>query len=64
VTSHDKTLLLKLLSDVAGRGARDFNPGLGKDSASNEHIDDEDGGLEGVGERLGDAERRGPGICQ
>ena len=60
VTGHDKTLLLELLSDIAGRRARDLDPGLGEDGAGDEHVDDEDSGLEGVGESLSDAERRGP----
>lgn len=61
VTGHDKTLLLKLLGDIARRRARDLDPGLGEDSACNEHVDDEDSGLERVGEGLSDAEGRGPG---
>jgi hypothetical protein len=60
VTSHNETLFLELLGNVAGRRAGDLDPGLGEDSAGNEHVDDEDGGLERVGERLGDAERRRP----
>lgn len=62
VTSHDKTLLLELLSDIAGRRSRDLDPGLGEDGASDEHVDDEDGGLERVRKRLSDAERRRPGL--
>lgn len=62
VTGHDETLLLELLGNVAGRGARDLDPGLGEDGAGDEHVDDEDGRLERVGERLGDAKRRGPGL--
>ena len=60
MTGHDKTLLLELLSDIAGRRARDLDPGLGEDGAGDEHVDDEDSGLKGVGESLSDAERRGP----
>lgn len=60
VTGHDKTLLLELLGNIAGRRTGDLDPGLGEDGAGNEHVDDEDSGLEGVGERLGDAKRRGP----
>jgi hypothetical protein len=37
MTSHDKTLLLQLLSDITRRGTGDFNPGLGKDSAGSQH---------------------------
>lgn len=62
MTSHDKTLLLELLSNVAGRRSGDLDPGLGEDGAGNEHVDDEDSGLQGVGEGLSDAERRGPGF--
>jgi hypothetical protein len=61
VTSHDQTLLLELLSDIAGRRAGNLDPGLREDSASDEHVDDEDSGLQGVGESLGDAERGRPG---
>jgi hypothetical protein len=61
VTSHNETLFLELLGNVARRGARDLDPGLGEDSASDQHVDDEDGSLEGVRERLSDAERRRPG---
>jgi hypothetical protein len=63
VTGHDETLLLELLSDIARRGAGDLDPGLREDSASDEHVYDEDGGLERVGESLGDAKRRRPGLC-
>lgn len=61
VTGHDETLFLELLSDIARGGAGDFDPGLGEDGAGDQHVHDEEGGLERVGEGLGDAERRGPG---
>ena len=63
MTSHDETLFLELLGDVAGRGAGDLDPCLGEDSAGNEHVYDEHGCLERVGQSLGDAQRRGPGSC-
>lgn len=61
MSSHDETLFLELLGDITGRGTRDFDPGLGEDGTGDEHVDDEDGGLERVREGLGDAERWGPG---
>ena len=64
VAGHDEALVLELLGDVARAGAGDLDPGLGEDCAGNEHVDDEDGGLQGVGESLSDAERRGPISCQ
>jgi hypothetical protein len=64
VTGHDETLLLELLGDIAGRRAGYLNPSLREDSAGDEHVYDEDGGLEWVGESLGDAERRRPRPCQ
>lgn len=60
VTGHDKTLLLELLGDIARGRARDLDPGLGEDGAGNEHVNDEDSGLERVGESLGNAERGRP----
>jgi hypothetical protein len=60
MTSHYKTLFLELLGNIAGRGARDLDPGLGEDSAGDEHVYDEDSGLEGIRKRLGDAERGRP----
>jgi hypothetical protein len=63
VPSHNEALLLELLRDVAGRGAGDLNPCLGEDSAGDEHVYDEDSGLEGIRESLGDAERRRPKLC-
>ena len=55
VTSHNQTLLFELLGDIARGRARDLDPGLREDSAGDEHVDDEDGGLERVREGLGDA---------
>ena len=60
MASHDESLFLELLGDVAGGGARNLDPGLGEDGAGDEHVDNKDGGLKGVGEGLGDAERRRP----
>ena len=61
MTSHNETLFLELLGNIAGRGAGDLDPGLGEDGAGDEHVYYEDSGLERVGERLGDAERGRPG---
>src|SRR5690242_18623511 len=60
VTGHDETLLLKLLGNIAGRRARDLDPGLCEYCACNEHVDDEDRGHDRVRERLGNAEGRRP----
>lgn len=37
MTSHDETLILQLLGDIAWRRAGNLNPGLGEDSAGREH---------------------------
>lgn len=42
VTGHDETLLLELLGNIPGRRARNFNPGLGENGASDEHVGDVD----------------------
>ena len=60
MTSHNETLFLELLGNIAGRGAGDLDPGLGEDGAGDKHVYDEDSGLERVRERLGDAERGRP----
>jgi len=60
VASHDESLFLELFGDVTGGGARNLDPGLGEDGAGDEHVDNKDGGLKGIGEGLGDAERRRP----
>ena len=61
MTSHHETLFLELLSDIAWGGAGDFDPGFREDGASDEHVYDEDGGLERVRESLSNAERGRPG---
>lgn len=58
VTGHNHTLLLELLGNVAGRRARDFDPGLGEGGACNEHVGGEDGSVDGVEKSIGKVERR------
>jgi hypothetical protein len=58
VSSHNKALVLELLGNVAGAGARDLNPSLGEESTSSEHVDDVDGGVDRVEESLLEVERR------
>lgn len=58
VTGHDQALILKLLGNVARSGAGNLNPGLGKESASNEHKGNVDGGVNGVQEGFLEVERR------
>jgi len=57
VAGHNESLVLELLGDVAGAGAGNLNPGLGEDSAGNEHVDDVDGGVDGVEKRFSEVER-------
>ncbi len=56
VTSHDKSLVLKLLSNIAWGGARNLNPSLGEDGAGNQHVGDVDGGVDRVEERIGEVQ--------
>ena len=63
VTGHNETLVLELLGDIAGSGARDLDPGLGEDGASDEHVDDVDSGLDRVEERLSEVQRRRHSLC-
>lgn len=56
VTGHDETLLLELLGNVAGAGARDLNPGFGEDGAGGEHEYDVERGVNGVHERIGEVQ--------
>lgn len=58
VTGHNHALLLELLGNIAGAGARDFDPGLGESGAGNEHVGSEDGGVDGVEKSIGKVERR------
>ena len=48
VTSHNQTLLLELLGNIARARAGDLNPGLGESSASKKHVSNEDGGVDWV----------------
>ena len=59
VTSHNETLVLELLSDIAGAGAGNLNPGLGEQGASAEHVNDVGDGVDGVEESVLEIQRRG-----
>ena len=61
VTGHNETLLLELLGNIARAGTRDLNPGLGEGGTSNEHVGDEESGVDGVKKSVLEVERRGPG---
>ena len=52
VTGHDKTLILELLGNVAGAGARNLNPSLGEESTGTEHVDNVDDGVDRVEQSL------------
>lgn len=52
MTSHDETLILELLGDIAGAGARHLNPSLGEDGASSEHVGNVDSSVDGVQESV------------
>ncbi|KAJ6440062.1 tRNA isopentenyltransferase [Purpureocillium lavendulum] len=57
VAGHDETLVLELLGDVAGAGARHLDPRLGEEGAGAEHVDDIGSGVDGVEERVLEVER-------
>ncbi|GMF90274.1 unnamed protein product [Aspergillus oryzae] len=59
VAGHHKTLILELLGNVTRGGARDFNPGLGEESASNQHEGNVNSGVDRVKKSLLEVERRG-----
>ena len=59
VTRHDQTLVLELLGNIARSGAGNLNPGLGEESAGNEHEGDVDSGVDGVEESLLEVQRGG-----
>lgn len=48
VTGHDETLILELLGNVTGAGARYLNPGLGEEGAGTKHVDDVGTHVDGV----------------
>lgn len=52
VTSHDETLVLELLGNVARSRARNLDPGLGEESTGNKHKRDVHGSVDGVEESL------------
>lgn len=57
MTGHDKTLVLELLGHVTGSGARDLDPGLGEESAGNQHEGNVDSGVDRVEESLLEVQR-------
>lgn len=58
VTSHDETLVLELLGNVTGAGARDLDPSLREEGAGTEHVDDVGNSVDGVEESLAEVQRR------
>lgn len=64
MTCHNKTLVLQLFGDVSWAGAGNLNPGLGEDSAGDEHVDDVDGCVDWVEEGVGEVERWGHVVCE
>lgn len=57
VTRHDETLVLELLGNITGSGARNLNPGLGEESAGDEHEGDVDSSVDRIEESLLEVER-------
>lgn len=62
MTSHDETLLLELLGNITGRGARHFDPSLGEGGAGEQHVRHEDGRVNRIKEGFLDGQWRGPSI--
>lgn len=60
MTGHNETLLLELLGNIAGAGARNLDPGLGESGAGNKHVGNEESGVNGVKESVLEVKRRGP----
>lgn len=58
VTRHDETLVLELLGNITGSGARNLNPGLGEEGTGDKHEGDVDGSVDRVEESLLEVERR------
>lgn len=58
MTSHDETLVLQLLGDIAGARARHFNPSLREDGASSQHVGDVDDGVDRVDKGVLQVQRR------
>lgn len=52
VASHDQTLVLELLGNVAGAGAGNLDPGLGEDSTGSEHVGDVDKRVDRVNQSI------------
>lgn len=58
MTSHNQSLFLELLGNIAGRRARNLNPSLREDSTSDQHVDEIDSGMDGIKESLRETEWR------
>lgn len=56
MASHNESLILKLLCDIAWRRARNLNPGLGEDGAGNQHVSDVHSGVDWVEECIGEVQ--------
>lgn len=52
MTSHDQTLVLELLGNVARAGAGNLDPGLGEDGTGSEHVGDVDEGVNRVDQSI------------
>lgn len=56
---HNETLILELLGDITGRGARDFNPCLRENSTRHDDERDVHDRVDGVEEGVGEIQRWG-----
>jgi hypothetical protein len=63
-TTDDHLLLLKLLGDITGGSARDFDPGLGEESAGTEDKGDVENSMKRIGDDLDQARGRGHIVSQ
>lgn len=64
VASHDESLILELLSNVAWAGARNLDPSLGENGACNEHVYDVDSGVDWVEKSIGEVQRGRHVVCE
>lgn len=56
MTGHNKTLILKLLRNIAWGRSRDLDPSLREDSAGNEHVGDVDSSVDWVQKCISEVE--------
>ena len=63
MTSHNKTLILKLLSNIPWGGSRDLNPSLREDSAGNEHVGNVDCRVDWIQKRISEVKRWRHVVC-